>query len=129
MAVREKDTRMRSGEATTAADGFDVLWTELVRMLGTTATATLVRRAAKRAAERAPDLEGLQILREGWEYRYILPAEWRGAKAAAVPAFLELVYSELVPLLREFTGPILLRHLARLPALTELRLEKLDETR
>jgi hypothetical protein len=104
----------------TAEELFAVLWSELVAVLGTAAAATLVRRAAKRGATRSSELQSLRVVREGWEYQYTLPAGWADRKGADIPAFRELVIAELVPLLREFTGEIVLRRLGRVPALTEL---------
>lgn len=101
----------------TAAELFEVLWTELVTVIGTAAAATLVRRAAKLACARRSELCELRVEREGWQYRYRLPAGWERQTVEQAPAFSELVQTELVPLLREFTGEIVLRRLARLPGL------------
>lgn len=105
----------------TAAALFEALWRELTDVLGTVAAAALLRRALKRAAARAPELRTLEVVREDWEYRYVLPAGWSERRADAVPPFAELT-SDLVPLLREFTGQIVLRRLARVPELHALGL-------
>ena len=104
----------------TAAQVFSEVWTELVAMLGSAATATLVRRAAKRACKRADGLAALQVSREGWEYRYALPADWEKLPPRKVPAFAALLQHELVPLLREFTGEIVVRRLQDIAGLKEL---------
>jgi hypothetical protein len=107
-------------DVNTVAQLFDAIWAELVSMLGTTATATLIRRAVKRACVHNSELCKLTILREGWEYRYRLPSEWENLLPEEVPAFSKMVISELVPLLREFTGQIVLRRLGRVPMLQGL---------
>lgn len=89
-------------------------------MLGSAAAATLVRRAAKRAAVRKADLLDLRVERKGWEYQYALPAEWSRRSPHELPDFVDLVSSELVPLLREFTGQIVIGRLGRVPGLEQL---------
>ncbi len=96
-----------------AAQVFEVLWRELVSVLGTAAAATLVRRAARRVAVRASELSRLAIVREGWAYRYVLPPGWADRPAVHLPAFDELVRVELVALLQEFTGLIVIVRLER----------------
>jgi hypothetical protein len=103
-----------------AAQLFAVIWGELVAVLGTTAAATLVRRAAKRGSARAAVLGQLQVGREGWEYRYTVPAAWESRQAGDAPELADLIASDLVPLLREFTGQIVLKRLARIPELAAL---------
>jgi uncharacterized membrane protein len=105
--------------APSSAQLFAVLWSELVSVLGTTAVATLVRRAAKRGSTRSAVLEQLQVAREGWEYRYTVPPVWESRPAAEAPELEDLI-AELVPLLREFTGQIVIRRLGRIPQLTAL---------
>jgi len=104
----------------TAASAFAVLWTELVSVLGTAAAATLLRRAAKRACLRSADLIELRVERKGWEYQYALPADWSQRSPEESPGFMDLVRSELVPLLREFTGQIVLGRLGRVPGFEQL---------
>jgi hypothetical protein len=72
------------GVGLSAAALFTLLWEELADVLGTAATAVLVRRAARRAAHRRPELAELAISRENLEYRFILPRAWtERANAAA----------------------------------------------
>jgi hypothetical protein len=110
----------------TAAQLFAVLWVELVTMLGTVAAATLVRRAVKLACVRNTELCRLSIEREGFHYRYALPTEWEKRQAPDVPALSDLVVSGLAPLLRQFTGQIVLRRLRQNPELSALRLPGLE---
>ncbi len=106
---------------------FRVLWDALVSLLGTTATATLLRRAVRRAAPRIPGLAEVRIRQEGLEYTYALPASWRDpADAAALTALRHLVAEELEPLLRELTGGVVRRHLSRIAALAALGLSEED---
>lgn len=82
-------------------------------MIGTTATAMLLRRAARAAASSEVEI-GVTIVREGFEHRYTVPDAWHehgGATRAAV----ERIFRELRPLLVELTGPVLIRRLAMSP--------------
>ncbi len=53
---------------------FTILWDALADLLGTAATATLLKGAARRAAARSPELAGLVIKRDGLIYRYTCPS-------------------------------------------------------
>lgn len=104
--------------SSTAADLFQRLWDELVSLLGTTATATVLRRSIKRAAARVPELGAIRIERDGLEYTYAVPSSWRQPEHGAAITALQRLYSEeLDPLLRELTGAVVRRRLARIPEL------------
>ncbi len=98
---------------------FKLLWEALVDLLGTAATAALLRRAARRAMARAPELGELLIVREDLDYRYTLPPAWGDPAAAETQHGLRQLMVELVPLLVELTGPVVLCHLAQIPELRE----------
>jgi hypothetical protein len=89
---------------------FGVLWETLNDIMGSAATATLVRRAVKHASSRSPGLEGLAITRERFEYRYALPESWNGESEVGLSA-LQGLTRELQPLLTELTGPVVLHRL------------------
>ena len=108
----------QAGVELTAAALFTLLWDALADLLGTAATATLVRRATRRAALHDPELAGVAIVRESVEYRYSLPSTWQDRTAVAQRALHHLV-EELLPLLVELTGPVAVRHLAQIPELRE----------
>ena len=75
------------GEFNTAAL-FAIVWDAVADVLGTAATAAIVRRAASRAATESPELADVVIRREKLEYRYTLPHAWsRAAKAATMHGF------------------------------------------
>jgi hypothetical protein len=97
---------------------FTVLWDALADLLGTAAAAALLRRAARRAAPRNPELAELAIVRERLQYRYTLPSAWNDGPTDKWRALRHLV-GELVPLLVELTGPVVVRHLAQIPQLRE----------
>jgi hypothetical protein len=99
-----------SDPACTAASLFEIVWETMADVIGTAATATLVRRSAKRLSERSRDLASVTITRDGFDYRYSLPEHWRSAESNAVAALRELA-RELSPLLVELTGPVLVRRL------------------
>jgi hypothetical protein len=99
-----------------AAVLFALLWEGLADVLGTAATAALVRRAARGAMLRYPELVALVVVRENLEYRYTVPSAWNQPSSSA-PAALRELASELRPLLIELTGSVVVRHLARIPEL------------
>ena len=94
-----------------------VLWETLTDLMGTAATATLIRRAGKLATVRAPDLAQLCVVKNGLEYSYGLPPSWTSQNAAiGVDALCELT-RELRSMLAELTGPVVLRRLDSIPEL------------
>jgi hypothetical protein len=120
------------GSGLSAAALFSLLWEGLADVLGTAATAVLVRRAARRAAHRRPELAELAISRDNLEYRFTLPRAWtERANAATATAADALVLRELVgelrPLLVELTGPVVVRRLAKIPELRKRGIIPSDE--
>lgn len=107
--------RTEGDAARSLADLFAVLWNSLADVLGTAATATLMRRAAQRAAPRCPELGELVIKRTSLDYDYETPAPW---KERGGDSLRELV-RELRPLLVDLTGPVVINHLERIPELQE----------
>jgi hypothetical protein len=97
---------------------FTLLWESLADVLGTAATATLLRRAAFRAAPRIPELAELDIARVNLDYQYTLPSTWKEREAGTMLPLRELV-GELRPLLVEMTGQVVVRHLEKIPELRE----------
>jgi hypothetical protein len=122
-----------AGAGLSAAALFKLLWEGLADVLGTAATAVLVRRAARRAAARNPELAELAISREKLEYRFTLPRAWteRADAAAAIATADALALRELVgelrPLLVELTGPVVVRRLAQIPELRARGIVPADE--
>ncbi len=108
---------------------FKLLWEALVDLLGSAATAALLRRASRRAMAQAPELGELIIVREDLDYRYKLPHAWGDAAAEETPHGLRQLMLELVPLLIELTGPVVLCHLAQIPELRERGLVPAREER
>lgn len=100
----------------TASELFELLWTTLADMIGSTATAALIQRGIKRAAEQRIDLHGLTIIREQFGYRYTLPEAWSAQGERPVVALRHLV-RELLPILADLTGPIIARRLRQVPML------------
>jgi hypothetical protein len=86
---------------------FSSLWGELTDIIGTAATATLLRRAARRAADDEPGLRDLVISKRGLDYHHELPERWRSNDADAVRA-VEVLAQHLRPLLAELTGRVVL---------------------
>jgi hypothetical protein len=106
-----------SGELSSAAL-FTLLRDALADLLGGAAAATLLRRAVRRASLREPELADLMIIRERLQYRYTLPSAWSDVTSGVRPGFQHLV-GELLPLLVELTGPVVIGHLAQIPELRE----------
>lgn len=94
---------------------FGILWDELVDLIGTAATAALLRRALRRAVPHSGELAGLAITRLEREYGYVVPQAFTLAKGP--PAALCELLEELRPLLVEMTGQVALRHLDQVPEL------------
>lgn len=108
-----------SGTISTAAL-FELVWLALARVLGTPATATLMRRAARAAGMVEPKLQGLEglaVVRDELEYRYVLPPSWQGDDAESRVALGYLLNEQLLPLLAELAGPVGVRLIERLPEL------------
>ena len=103
-----------------AAELFQRLWDEVVDLVGTAATAALVRRALKRASAKRPELAAIDLRREGLEYAWVFPAAWHDpARRDAVEHLRRLVRDHLHPLFRELTGAVIARRLAMAPDLVE----------
>jgi redox-sensitive bicupin YhaK (pirin superfamily) len=96
---------------------FGMLWEGTAEVLGPSATATILRRAARRALPRSPELVGLDISRAAGEFRYSLPRSFE--QAGEPPAPMRHLLEELRPLLAELTGQAVLRRLERVPQLRE----------
>jgi hypothetical protein len=110
-------------DATSPAELFDLLWESLADVLGTAATATLLRRAIKRAASHTSWSEPVIVVKNGLDYEYRLPETWKqpGNEEASGEALgaLRLVAAELRVLLVELTGPVVVRRLGRLAPFRE----------
>jgi hypothetical protein len=111
----------------TASALFDLLWGTLADVLGTAATAVLLRRAAKRATSRDPALHGLLIQREAIGYTYTVPSAWQEHGKRPPEAALGELVRELRPLLLELTGSVVVQRLERVPALRALGLSVLNK--
>lgn len=99
-----------------AADLFVLMWDTMVDVLGSAATATLLRRSIRRASARHAEVGGLVVSRDGFDYAYEVPASWSQPRPEAIAA-VRAIAAELRPLLVELTGPVILRRLSGIPAL------------
>ena len=97
----------------TAGELFDLLWEQLAELLGTAATATLVCRAAKRAAAEA--LPTVIVNHDTLNYEYQVPESWRRAADTNALRSLRDLATELGVLLTRLTGPVVVEHLEREP--------------
>jgi hypothetical protein len=107
-----------AGALLSAADLFTILWEALADVLGTAAAATLLRRAAQRAAPLWAELAALSIRREALEYRYAVPPAWKDPALDPPQALCELA-RELWVLLAELTGSVVVNRLAQIPELRD----------
>jgi hypothetical protein len=113
----DRSTRTAADETSgTPSDIFDVLWGALVEILGPAATATLLRRSAKRRLADFPELGQLAISRKRFEYAYAVPEDWKHPNERSNAALKALV-QDLCSLLLELTGPVVVH---RLKALSQL---------
>ena len=104
----------------TAATLFERIWSGLAGVLGTPATAILMRRALRGALTEQtapPSLSEMGVVREDLEYRYFLPPSWERKGGDAMAALQHLVDEHLAPLLAELAGPLGLDLLDRTPGL------------
>jgi hypothetical protein len=106
-------------DPTSAAELFDLLWESLADVLGTAATATLVRRALTRVAPETSRREPILVTRSGLNYEYRLPERWKQIGNEEAVGALRVVAAELRVLLVELTGSVVVRRLGRLPAFRE----------
>lgn len=98
------------------AAAFKLVWATLVNILGTAATASLMRKAARQGAVAYPELEGLVVKRDALDYSYQVPPIWKTTERP--PALVHLVRRELFPLLKSLTGDVVVHRLYRVPELT-----------
>lgn len=110
---------MDSAELPSAAALFGLIWCRLATVLGTPATATLLRRAVRGAAQKRQDLDlsRVTIVREEVEYHYALPEAWHTNAEEPRAALRFVVRDQLLPLLGELAGPVGTRLLDRVPEL------------
>jgi hypothetical protein len=92
------------------ANLFRVLRQGLEGVLGSAATATILRRAAKRAKASAPQLDGIdgfEVVRQGFDYKYELPPSWYTPDSdVALGAFNYLISEHVRPIVVELTGVV-----------------------
>ena len=117
----------RDQDATSAAELFELLWESLADLLGTAATATLVRRAVKRVALQTSRSESVVVTRKGLEYEHCLPETWKQPGNEEAVGALRFVAAELRVLLVELTGPVVVGRLGRLAAFRKSGINFSDE--
>jgi len=116
-------------DVASAAEVFDVLWESLADVVGTAATATLLRRAIKRAASQTSWPEPVTVARNGLDYEYRLPETWNQPGNGEAIGALRAVAAELRVLLVELTGPVVVRRLSRLAPLLKLGIDFSEESK
>ena len=102
-------------DLSSAAKLFELLWESLADILGTAATATLLRRAIKQSTFKASSTEPpITVARNGLDYEYQLAETWKQPDNQAAVDDLRVLARELRVLLVELTGAVVIRRLARL---------------
>jgi hypothetical protein len=114
-------------DATSPAQLFDLLWETLADVLGTASTATLLRRAIKRAASRTSESESVIVAKNGLDYEYHLPETWKQPGNEEAFGALRVVAAELRVLLVELTGSVVIMRLGRLAPFRERGIDFSDE--
>jgi hypothetical protein len=114
-------------DATSPAQLFDLLWETLADILGTAATATLLRRAIKRAASHTSWSELVMVTKNGPDYEYRLPETWKEPSNEEAVGALRVVAVELRVLVVELTGPVVIARLASLAPFRERGIDFSDE--
>jgi hypothetical protein len=107
---------MQESPSSPVVDAVHQTWNVVAESLGTTATAALMRRAAKRAARSVPTLEAFRVEGTGYTYRFELPSHWQSADAASSHAVRALL-GELCGLLGDLTGTVVTNRLACVAAI------------
>ncbi len=116
-------------DVTSAAELFALLWESLADIVGTAATATLLRRAIKRAASQNSGFEPITVGRNGLDYEYLLPETWKQPGNEEAIGALRVVAAELRVLLVELTGAVVVRRLARLAPFRKLGIDFSEEAK
>jgi hypothetical protein len=116
-------------DGASAAALFELLWETLADVLGTAATATLLRRSIKQAAARTAWPEPVVVARTGLDYTYRLPEAWKQPGNDEAVDALRIIAAELRVLLVELTGPVVVVRLGRLAALRKWGIHFSDEGR
>jgi hypothetical protein len=115
--------------AESAAELFDLLWGTLADVLGTAATATLLRRAIKQSAARTAWSEPAVVARDGLDYTYRLPEAWKQPGNDEAVDVFRIIAAELKRLLIELTGPVVVARLGHLAPLRKWGIDFSDEAR
>jgi len=117
IARRKASVTENEPDDPTTAALFVAVWDALTDLMGSSATASLVRRAAKRAASNQPTLGALTIHRPVFEYEYVIPERWKDDGHGR--AELGELMRNLVPLLTELTGQIAVQRLRSIAILVD----------
>jgi hypothetical protein len=106
---RDRDAEL--GVGATAAAILEAVWESIAEILGTAATATLIRRAAERGASRTPNLRNIEISRNNLVRYYRVPDSWRDPREPNAAEEVETLLSELRPILIKLTGQVVVRRI------------------
>ena len=117
-------------DLSSAAQLFALLWESLADILGTAATATLLRRAIKRASFKTSSTEPpVTVTRNGLDYEYRLPETWKQPDNQEALDEFRVIALELRVLLVELTGAVVVRRLARLAPFKKMGIDFTTEAK
>jgi hypothetical protein len=119
--------RANGRHGASAAELFDLLWETLADILGTAATATLLRRSIRQSSDRIGWTEPLVVARSGPDYSYRVPDAWKQPGNDEAVDALRIVAAELRGLLVELTGPVVVTRLGQVAALRKWGIDFTDE--
>jgi hypothetical protein len=113
---------MLEPEAVSAASLFALIWDTLCDVMGSAATATVVRRSQRVALLGHAATAAIGVSRTGLDYAYRVPESWNVPGEVALDE-LRAFLTALVILLRELTGTIVIRRLKAVPQFRDMHLE------
>lgn len=93
------------------------LWHTLDEVMGSVATVTLLRRAARRAAPQSPLLQELAASSVDEGFGYLLPRAFQEEPSEGPHRALQDLVGALRPLLVEFTGMVVVQQVDLIPGL------------
>jgi hypothetical protein len=106
-----------AGEPRSAEALYKQLWHTLDEVIGSVATVTMLRRAARRAVPHSPLLSELATSSVDEGFGYVLPRAFLEGPATGPKHALHALMNALRPLLVEYTGMVVVQQLDLIPGL------------
>lgn len=103
------------------SEALRALWTAVAEVIGSAATAVLIRRAIKRAARQYPSLDDLTVELQEFLYQLRIPEHWDAPPDAETAEAIRALIAAFTEIARQLSGEILIRHISRLAVLEPYR--------